>query len=251
MELFYALLNGDWLEPAARILAQAEASFPADPLVKIARFSMLVAQRSYAELVTALVDGRDRFEEPFVQHYHHLLATAHARLGDVDEAHRHLKLAESIPAYTCTNRLRHLRAALDSLPGGADDLAFDSPLAAQLVAVLRAADRHMQDGEAAAAVAVLERPLTWDLHEVHSLGRLAAAHLALPATSAAERFRKALALATFVECLDTYTGGGRREGMAPGLAWPEAQIQGLRDEALAWLEVDQGVKRTPTWTEDF
>jgi hypothetical protein len=212
---------------------------------------MLVAQRRYAELVPALLDARDRFEEPFAQHYHPRRAPAPARLGAGPDARRHLKLAESSPSRGCHHRLQHLRAALDSLPEGEADLAFDRPVAAQLVGVLRTADRHLEEGDPAAAIAVLERPLTWDLHEAHSLGRLAAAHLAQPATSAVERFRKALALATFVDCLETNFGGGRREGLAPGLAWPEARMEALRHEAIAWLEADQGVERTPVWTEDF
>jgi tetratricopeptide (TPR) repeat protein len=250
MDLFYAVLNGDWQGHAERILARAEASFPEDPAVRIAPFALLVARRAWDEVVNAVGAARERFVDPYVQHYHHLLATAHARLGDVDEALRHLTVAESLPPGACITRINHLRAALDSLPGAADDLGFDRPMAAQLVSILHAADLRMAEGDPAAAVAVLERPLTWDLREVHSLGRLATAYLELPAPTAAERLRKAMALACFVDCMDNDNGGRRHEGLAPGRAWPEDRLYALRTQAVAWLEADQGTTRTASWTED-
>jgi hypothetical protein len=249
VELFHAMLHGDWLEPAERILARAEASYPEDPGCRVAPFALLVARREWPALLAALdAAGPERFEGPFLQHYHHLRATAYARAGDVDEALRHLALAEALssaPGSHCGHA--HLRTAFDSLPGGADDLAFDSPTSAQLVAVLRAADARMAGGDAAGAIEVLERPLTWDLREVHSLGRLAAAHLALPAASAAERFRRGLALATFIECMESDSGGSRREGLAPGLAWTEDRLDALRTAAIAWMEAEQGTARAPSW----
>jgi hypothetical protein len=245
VELFHALLSGDWLEPAAQLLARAEATLADDPGVRVAPFALLIARRAWPELLAALDARPECFEGPFLQHYHHLRATAHARAGDVDEALRHLTLAEALTSTTmsyvlCSHRLTHLRRALDSLLGGPDDLAFDSPTGAQLVAVLLTADIRMAEGDVVGAIAVLERPLTWDLLEVHSLGRLTAAYLDLVTPSAAACFRKALALATFVECTDSDYGGNRREGLAPGLAWTEERLAALRTAAIAWLEAEQG-----------
>jgi len=244
VELVHALLSGDWLEAAARVLERVEATHPQHPGVRIAPFALLVARRAWPELLAALDAGTGLFETPFIQHYHHLAATAHARLGDVDEALRHLTLAEAYTANYghghCSYRLLQLRQGFDSLPGAADDLSFDRPTSAQLVAVLRAADIRLTDGDPAGAVAILERPLTWDLHELHSLSRLAAAYLDLPTPSAAARFRKALALATFAECSDDDHHDARREGLAPGLGWPEERIAALRTAAVAWLRADQG-----------
>jgi hypothetical protein len=150
----------------------------------------------------------------------------------------------------CYTRLKSLRQALDSLPGAADDLAPDRPMAAQLVAVILAADARLAAGDPAGAIAVLERPLTWDLREVHSLCRLAAAHLELEAGTPAARFRKALALATFVECVDDAVIANRREGLAPGLSWSEDRIQALLSASIAWLTADQGAPRALSWTPE-
>ncbi len=251
VKLFHAVLDGDWFDPAARILARAQASYPEDPGVLTAPVAVLVARRAWPELIEALdALGPSPFQGSSLQHYHHLRATAHAHVGDLDEARRHLTVAESMGPVQCSARLAQLREALDSLPGGADDLSFDRPTGAQLVAVLFAADRRMAEGDTAGAVEVLERPLIWDLREVHSLSRLAAAYLTLLATSPAERFRKALALATFLECVDEDGARGRSEGLAPGQAWPEARIDALRTEAIAWMEAEQGTARGPEWTRE-
>jgi len=227
-----------------------EASHPADPDVLIAPFALIVARRAWRELIEALdAAGPSRFEGPFLQHYHHLQATAYARLGDVDEALRHLTVAESLEIYLCTARLPHLRQALESLPGGADDLDVDRPTSAQLVAILLTADARLAAGDVAGAITVLERPLTRDLQEVHSLSRLAAAYLALEARTPAERFRKSMGLARFVECIELDRGGRRAEGLAPGLAWSEDRIAALHQAALAWLEAEQGTARAPWWRE--
>jgi hypothetical protein len=145
--------------------------------------------------------------------------------------------------------MSHLHRALDSLSGAAGDLAFDGPTGAQLVAALSAADARMASGDAAGVIAILERPLTWDLHEVNALSRLAAAWLALETSSAGERFRKALTLATFAECMDD-DHGGRREALAPGLAWSEERLAALHEAAVAWLEADQGTARSEAWKAD-
>jgi hypothetical protein len=251
LNLLAIMLMGEWRETAERIAARAEVLFPEEPTVLVAPFALLVARHAWDELLPKLYAEAGRFRGPMVQHYYHLLATAHARAGDVDEALRYLATAEALNAdyragYRCSPSLTALRKALDSLPGGADDLSFDRPICAQLVAVLHAADRLLGEGNPAGAIVVLERPLVWDLFEVHSLSRLTAAWLEIRAQTPAERFRKALALATFVTTVED-DRGGRREGLAPSLAWSEERIGALREAAVAWLVADQGVARAASW----
>jgi hypothetical protein len=251
--LFYALVNGGWLALAEGVLAHLQASHPDEPMVRRAPFALLVARRAWGELRDALqAAGTASFPGKMEQHYHHLLATAHTHEGDLEAARRHLELAEAIRDMQCGYRLGPLRQAFDSLtsaPGASGDLAFDRSSYAQIAAVLRAADACLAQGDPAGAIAILERPVVWDLREVHTLCRLAAAHLDLPCSTAADRFRRAFALATFVECVADDRGGNRSEAPVPGLAWAEERIVALRDASIAWLEADQGVPRAEAWLE--
>ncbi len=254
LTLYHGLLGGDRLDAAAALLARLQASHPEDAGVLQAPFAMLVARRAWRELDEALAAaGPAAFVGPVEQHYHHLRATACARFGDVDEARRHLAAAEAVPGIHCHVRLTQLRAALASFtePQGppSDELAFDRPTSAQLFAVVRAADARLDAGDPAGAIAILERPLIWDLREVVSLSRLAAAYLALPCPSPAERFRRSIALACFIECVEGDQGGDRRESLAPGLCWTEERLAELCKAAIAWMEAEQGVARAAGWRE--
>ena len=255
LKVFQAVLHGAWYDPAAALLARIDARHPGDPRVLVARFTLLAARYAFAELVPELeAAGPGRFSGQALDHFHHLLALSRAALGDLDEARRQIALADASahPMSPCLSQLKPLRAALDALvlPVTDEDLALDRPTVRQHVAVLRAADERLAAGDPAGAVAILERPLIWDVHEAQSLARLAAAYLDLPSPTAGDRLRKALALATFFGCVASSRVGERDDMLAPGTAYGEARIEALRSAALAWLEADQGVPRAPMWIQD-
>lgn len=247
---FHAMIRGDWLDLATDILSRLRAITPDDPRVLLGRFTILARQHAFRELSGELEAAEPaRFAGPTLQHYHHLRATAYAALGDLDEGRRHLEQALAIPVGCCGPQLEQLRKTLVALvdPVTSDDLGEDRPAGRQLVAVLHAADVRLSQGDAAGAIVVLERPLVWDLREVQTLARLAAAYLERSCATPGERFRKALALATFLDCVESLHGGDRREMLAPGVAYAEDRIDALGCAALAWMEADQGVPRAPGW----
>ena len=253
MTLFYATITGPWPDLAASLLSRVRASYPEDPRVLLGSFALPAVRRDWRALGEAL-DALDptalaSFGAFDLKHHHHLRATAHAALGYLDEARRALALAEAIPGGGCAEPLKPLRAALDALvdPITPDDLARDRPGVRQSLAVLQAADARLALGDAAGAIALLERPLIWDLAEAQSLARLAAAYLELSCVTPGERLRKALALATFLDCAGNPLGDDRREALAPGMLYAEARIDALRRAALVWMEADQGVERAPLW----
>lgn len=247
--LFYAMIHGDWDDLAEAMLARLRAIAPGDPRVLFGQFTLIARRHAFRELSDALeATGPEPFTGPALQHYHHLRAMAFAALGELGEARRHLDLGKERLGF-CGAQLEQLRAALDALvnPVTADDLGEGQPAVRQLIAVLHAADERLSVGDAAGAIAVLERPLVWDLCEVQSLARLAAAYLELPSETPGEALRKALTLATFLGCVENHIGGDRREMLAPGVAYAEARIESLRRAALAWMEADQGAPRALGW----
>jgi hypothetical protein len=259
---FYALLSGVWLDPATELHRRLQVRYAdyvgPDAIVVERRlvlmgFALSVTRRDWRGLGEALSAlDPSIFAGHELCHYHHLVAVARAAVGDLDEARRHVALARAVPTAMagvpgpCASRVDILQKALDALgtPPAPDDLATDAPAERQIVAVLHAADERLARGDAAGAVAVLERPLVWDVAEAQSLARLAAAYLDLPAATPADRFRKALALATFVGCMKERD---RSEMLAPGLLWGEDRLRALTQAAIAWLESDQGVPRGPSW----
>jgi hypothetical protein len=255
VKVVQAVLHGGWHDAAAGLLARLEAGHADDPRVLIARFTVLAARYAFAELVPELeAAGPARFTGQALDHYHHLFALSRAALGDFDEARRQIALAEAtaLPVSNCMVQIKALRAALDALaePVTDEDLALDRPTVRQHAAVLKAADERLAAGDPAGAIAVLERPLIWDVQEAQSLARLATAYLELPSGTPGERLRKALALATFVACTRCDQSNDRQEMLAPGRAWGEARIATLERAAIAWLDADQGVPRAAGWTKE-
>jgi hypothetical protein len=256
MRLFYSVVGQPWPERAAALLARIEARHPDVPQVILARLVLVGERRAWGELGER-IDAIDPGPLPAAvqQHLHHLRALSHAVGGDLSaarqEIERGLAFNDPLAASTCRSFLTKLETTLAALvePVTEDDLAFDRPATRQLVAVLRAADARLAAGDPTGALVLLERPLVWDLREAQSLSRLAAAHLVRPAVGAGERLRKALALGAFLGCVDTGHGNGRPEELAPGLVYPEPQIDALREAARAWMVEDQGVPIVPGWPD--
>lgn len=248
----YAAVDTGWLEQAQTIIAEGHARFPNDWRYERAHFEVLAARRSFSALRDALDRaGPEGFAGNTVQHFHHLHGVAAGALGDLDAARHHLAKAKAFSYGPCSHSLQGLQTSVDALsePVTDEDLALDRPVARQHVAILQAADERLARGDAEGALAILERPLVWDLRDCQALARVAEAHLALCPTTRGGRFRKALALAAFANSLIDNRLGQRSEMLAPGRRYEEERLIAIKDRAIEWIEVDHPGPRDPRWLD--
>lgn len=247
MMLFGGLATGSWDTLMTSFLARIEARFPDDPEGRVGRFTILAIQRAWPELLAALRETDPAsFGPELQQHHHHLRSITAAVLGDLDEARSAHAAALATGGGCDLTTLGHVLSELEA-PLTPEDLRHDTPTVRQHLAALRAADARLAAGDPAGAIDLLERPLVWHLSEAQSLARLVEAHLALPCATPADRFRRALALASFAEVSRDTRVSGRHEALVPGNMWPEDRLASLLERSHAWLEADQGVPRAPGW----
>ena len=184
-----------------------------------------------------------RLAESARKHRHHLLALACLAANDIDAAAIHLEQGAALTGSCNLKPLNDLRIALgDGLPTGT--IPLDLPPLRQLLAVIGAADACLARGDHRGVLGLFERSVVWELHEAQSINRsLAAAHLALNADTNAERLRKSLALAIYVGVLDENRVGFRIETVVPGATWSVDRIDGLAEQANAWLASEHAAPR--------
>lgn len=165
-------------------------------------------------------------------HLHHLGGLARLRAGDARGALRHFSTGEKIDPGLCgvAGNLALARALLDPL---APEPAAGSPAVLRLVHACRLADACFARGDAAGAVAALDRPLVFARLERQSAARLAEGYLGLDPADPLGLFRKAVALARAAAL-----GRGRPEfeEEIPGLGWGDERIAAVAQKARDWLE---------------
>ncbi len=103
-----------------------------------------------------------------------------------------------------------------------------------LVGAIRTADRARRDGDLAAALAALDRPLVWASAEIQCLARLAVLVLESPARTPEEKFRKRLVLSHF-DCLRYGQGSFAREIQGSEVCWEAEELDRLVERGRAWL----------------
>lgn len=104
----------------------------------------------------------------------------------------------------------------------------------ELRLAVRAADRALAAGDPQAAQRAIDIPRVWDAEEVQSMARLAEAHLRLAPTESAGQFRKASALARFVET--NRPPPARNELPMLGATWSAERLAAIEHAAIAWLD---------------
>ncbi|MCP3962846.1 MAG: hypothetical protein GY719_33830 [bacterium] len=167
-------------------------------------------------------------------HFLHLLGIAHLRAGRREQALATFERAAAFERSDCRlQRLIDLTRPMSD-PPEPHEWSSDQPLVRQILGVILVADRALAEGDAAAALAALDRPPVWHAAEVQSAARLAAAYLQTTTSNAGERFRKRLALAFYRHL---YRGRERafREMLFPGVTWDDARLAEVDESAGAWL----------------
>ena len=226
LALVGALKSGLARDDASRA---ALALHPDDPGLRLIRAELVGAAGRWDEAHALLEPMQTRgLDDAGLQHRLHLLGIARYLAGEIQEA------------AACWEQAVFVRGGQCEITPW---LALARPLgqgergsrARRLVERVQQADRALAAGDPAAAIRLLRRdPDLWTALEAQSLGRLAEAHLRLPARAAGERFDKALALASLVKAAADTTDL-RQELALPGAMWDRARIEPLVAQARAWL----------------
>jgi tetratricopeptide (TPR) repeat protein len=153
------------------------------------------------------------------------------------------RTTEAYRAFRKASRYKHRSWRLDDLvllakpmsdPPEPGEWGVDQPLLRQLVGAIRTAERAHRDGDLAAAVAALDRPVVWASSELQSLARLAALVLESPARAPAELFHKRLIVAHFCAVYVSLGSCATRFDL-PGVTMEMGEVEGLAERGLAWL----------------
>ena len=242
-DLFWGLAVSDDAEGAAALARELVERYPGEPEIQQVSWAGLAVCRQWAGLREALgpIDPAS-LPEAERKHRHHLLAAACFAEGHLDEAGGHLAAAEALEGKCDLSHLLALKEALaEPLPGAGDggdpagDVARDLPPLRQLLAIVAAADARLARGDHEGVLALFERALVWELREAQSLARLAEAHLARRAVGEADRLRKSMALALFVDALAENRVGIRIEVLVPRATWTVDRLDALAERARAWI----------------
>jgi hypothetical protein len=226
--------------PSARedFLRWLQSNRPSDPHLAVLRAEEHAQAQRWDEVRSSLEGVELGVLLPvYRRHAHHILGLALLRTGDLARALDVLEVGHSTTTGHC--RLDELLAVLRPLR---DDGDPSSPLG-RLRAAIHEADAGLLCDDLPSARAAIDRRIVWQSGEVQSLARLAEVELRAEPDRAAGRFRKALALARFLDAHRTSTS--RKDLPVPGTAWAAPRIAELEQRAQAWLDRLGAPEATP------
>ena len=232
-ELVSVLTRYGKTDMAEGVLAFALGRTPDHPRLLLARAS-LESTRDLWDAVERTLDGIDpaALAPPFVCHLHHLGGLVRLHAGDARGALRHFCAGEEIDPGLCrvAANLALARALLDPLD---PEPEAGGSAVRRLVHACRLADDCLARGDAAGAVAALDKSPVFARLERQSAARLAEAYLGLDPADPLGRFRKAVALAR-AATIDRDRPGFAME--IPGLGWGDERLAAVAQKARDWLE---------------
>lgn len=226
--VFYALQISNHSAVAEALLRRIAEKVPSDPHLALLEAELYVNHRRWGEVRQRLdgVDLRGLAVERR-QHAHHILGLALLEGGEVERAIAAFEEGLKVGQGTC--QLAPLLALFGPRPPEGDD--------ADVLRELRAAiddtdGRLLRDEPARAAI---DRPIVWNSREVQSLARLAEMELSVEPEDDAGKFRKALALARFLDA-HRAVAVARRELILPGASWSSERLADVEVRAQGWLD---------------
>ncbi len=226
---------------ALREIAEfAYARFSGDPLIGLLRGDSAADDQRWDVVRDTLRSIDDATLDPEALHHRdHLLGLSLLYLGDADEAHRVLS-RRYLEANPCNLGayldLADVARAAQSSSGILSEAAVRGrSLAARVLVAIQNADRAFARNDPCAAITVLHRPIVLGGRERQSLGRLAAAHLAVSPTNGARWFQKALALAIFCTA-HPLTVHVFADLPVPHGRWDDARLDTIAHDAHEWLD---------------
>ncbi len=186
----------------------------------------LMAEGLWADVLEALEGPAARDDAP--AHIVHLLGVALLWCARHDEGREALLRAKAMEGCKCD-----VDDALE-IAGAHSAAEASDGIAAWIIGACVEADAAIGASDPVAAIHVLHRPPLLGGREVQGLARLAAAHLAVPASDAIARFQKALALMEFVhrhEVPRTF-----REELPLRARWPTEHLDALATTCKRWMD---------------
>lgn len=178
----------------------------------------------------------DKLPANSLQHALHLCGIAGLRTGYWDIGVGHLRRSGAMPSPAC--HVRTVVAMLDALDGSpapedvVDDATYVSAQTGGVVRRILAADRCLEAGDSAGAIAALDHALMWRAEELQSAARLAAAYLESPV----ESFAKWLALAALGGIRHALSGGDAHDLPLGERTWEKYRLDELERRAGEWLD---------------
>jgi hypothetical protein len=198
---------------------------PFDPHIAVVRAGEHARVERWAE-VRQWLEGIDLHAvlPEYRQHTLHIFALSLLRDGEVDRAISLVEEGQRTTTGCC--HLKDLLAAIRPRPS--------SPLG-KLCAAISEADACLVRDDLPGARAAIDRRCVWQTGEIQSLARLAEVELRTEPDRDAGRFRKALALARF---LDAHRASADvlKELPLPNTLWAASRLADLETRARAWLD---------------
>lgn len=221
-------------EPEAdAFLAFARDKHPGHPLVELEDAAVCVIRAQWAEALAFLERvSPSELEDHLIEHFYHLRGIALFRLGRLEEA-RAAFCAEPDLSMLCNRK-----AWLDIVIWHQDGAVRGSEqcLVWQVLDSIKAGDAALERGDGVSARQVLDCWPVWRLMEVQSMARLAAAFLTEDGGDERFQFRKALALAGFLDRADHQARWPWSTLPMLERGWSGSRIAEVATQARAWLE---------------
>lgn len=218
---------------ADAFLAFARVHHPEHPLVDLEDATVCVFRGQWAEALAFLERlSPPKLEDHLIEHFHHMRGVALFELGRLEEA-RAAFCAEPERAALCNRK-----AWLDIVDWHRGVVAGRSEecLVWQILDAIKAGDAAIARGDWAGARQVLDCWPVWRLTEVQSMARLALAFLAEDGGDEPFQFRKALALAGFLDRAEHQAKWPWSSLPVLERGWSRARIGEVAAQARAWLE---------------
>ncbi len=228
LKIHHALEHGQQQVLRENFLCWMEENLPSDPHTVALRAAEHARAMRWADVRSMLecVDLNTILPE-HRQHAYHIYGLALLHGGETERA-----IAVIEEGHRTTTNGCHLDELLAAIRPLRDENDPCSPLG-RLRAAIDEADACLLRDDLPGGRAALGRRIVWEGGEVQSLARLAEVELRAEPGPAVGIFRKALALARF---LDVHrTTGLRKDLPLPGTSWPAPRLADIEARAQAWL----------------
>ncbi len=212
-----------------QFLGWLHETMPSDPHVVALRASDFARSQHWSE-VLSLLEWADlgALIPEYRRHAHHILGFALLQAGEFDRAIKVLEAGRAATTGDC--QFDELLAAIRALRDDKDPGSSLRPLRA----AIHEADACLLRDDMPGARAAIDRRIVWQSGEVQSLARLAEVELRSESNGPVSRFRKAQALARFLDAQRVM--GLRSELPVPGAIWGVPRLADLEARAQAWLD---------------